>query len=648
MINVSNICLSFADKVIFKDISIFIKEKSRIGIVGINGSGKTTFLRSIRDEVYLDKGKIEINPKFSIAYLSQESVDMPDMNIIDFLMDVTGVTAVQKRMNELEKKFANMDHESIEYKQSLREYEDETHKFDILEGYSFDSKIKRVLKGLGFKQSDFDKKCTEFSGGWKVRINLASVLLKNPDIMLLDEPTNHLDSDSMEWLESYLKDYHGTILTISHDRRFLDKTVKKIIEFDKGKLFTYSGNYSSYETEKKRRKEALKKEYNAQQNEIKRIKDFIERFRSKASKAPQVQSRIKMLEKFDVVELDRDNRKIKITFPQATKSGNEVLKLKSISKSYVSNQVFSDVNFTVYRSERLAVVGYNGAGKSTLFRLLSKVEEPTSGEIIHGLNVEPAYFSQENSENLSSDNTIIEEIMGCGSGETEARLRTILGTFLFSGNDVYKKVSVLSGGEKSRLALLKILLQKSNLLVLDEPTNHLDNITKDIFQKALLKYEGTIVIVSHDRYFLDKLVGRVFEIKDGAMEIFEGNYSYYIEKRKELDDQEKLNEVKIEEEKPSFKSKEQKKVEAAQRNAQYKETKVFKDKLLKVEKEIEDLELRKDEIEIALSTQEFSDMNRTVELSREIGEIEKNLAYKMMEWEEVHSKLDEIENSGQW
>ncbi|MCK4980678.1 MAG: ATP-binding cassette domain-containing protein, partial [Candidatus Delongbacteria bacterium] len=375
----------------------------------------------------------------------------------------------------------------------------------------------------------------------------------------------------------------------------------------------------------------------------KRIKDFIERFRSKASKAPQVQSRIKMLEKFDIIELDRENRKIKINFPQATKSGNEVLKLKDISKSYGSNQVFSKVDFTVYRSERLAVVGYNGAGKSTLFRLLSKVETPSSGEIIHGLNVEPAYFSQENSENLSGDKTIFEEILDCGSGETEARLRTILGTFLFSGNDIFKKVSVLSGGEKSRLALLKILLQKSNLLVLDEPTNHLDNITKDIFQKALLKYEGTIVIVSHDRYFLDKLVGRIFEIKDGELNTFEGNYSYYIEKRKALEELAKLNEVKVEEVKPSFKSKEQKKLEAEKRNVQYRETRVFKDKLLIVEREIEELELRKGEIEVILSSQEYSEMQRAVELSKEIGTIETELSYKLMEWEDLHSRLEEIE-----
>ncbi|MBN2789558.1 MAG: ATP-binding cassette domain-containing protein [Candidatus Delongbacteria bacterium] len=645
MINVSNISLSFADKVIFKDVNIFIKEKSRIGIVGINGSGKTTFLRSILDEVYLDKGKIEINPKFSIAYLSQESVDMPDVNIIVFLRDVTGVSVVEKRMKELEKQFAYMDHESQEYNQALKEYEDETHKFDVLEGYSFDHLAKRVLKGLGFKESDFEKKCTEFSGGWKVRINLASVLLQKPDIMLLDEPTNHLDSESMEWLENYLKDYQGTILTISHDRRFLDKTVKKIIEFDKGKLYTYSGNYSSYEKEKQRRKEALLKEYEAQQSEIKRIREFIERFRSKASKAPQVQSRIKMLEKFDLIELERDNRKIKISFPETTKSGNEVLKLKNISKSYGSNQVFSNVNFTVFRGDRSAVVGHNGAGKSTLFRLLSRVEKPTSGELIHGLNVEPAYFSQENSENLSSENTVFEEVINCGSGETEARLRTILGTFLFSGNDVFKSVSVLSGGEKSRLALLKILLQKSNLLILDEPTNHLDNITKDIFQQALLKYDGTIIIVSHDRYFLDKLVEKVYEIKDGKLNIFEGNYSYYIDKRAELEDLEKSNVEEEEPESTGYKSKDQKRIEAEKRNAQYKETKVYKDKLSKVEKEIEKLELRKTEIEGILSSQEYTEMERTIELSKEIGQIEVDLSYKMMEWEDLNEKLDAIENS---
>ena len=472
---------------------------------------------------------------------------------------------------------------------------------------------------------------------------MAVVLSKRADILLLDEPTNHLDAESMEWLESYLKDYQGAIITVSHDRRFLDKMVSKILELKRGKFELYSGNYSFYLKEKDRRLEALKKEYEAQQGEIKRIQDFIDRFRSKASKAPQVQSRIKMLEKFDVIELDNESKKIKIKFPETVKSGNEVIRADNLAKSYGELNVFSGVNFTVYRSEKIAVVGKNGAGKSTLFKILAGETELSGGSFSFGLNVSPAYFSQESAENLNTENNIWEEIRACAAAETDQRLRSMLGAFLFSGNDIYKPISVLSGGEKSRLALLKILLSKSNLLILDEPTNHLDAATKNLFQHALLTYEGTIVIVSHDRFFLDELATKVFEIRDGALKVIEGNYSYYIEKR----DQAQAEETKSGSEAPaqvntaSFKTKEQKRAEAELRNKLHKETKYYREKLERSEAEIESLEERKSQIEALLSSGCNSDPDRITELSREIGEIEVILAYKMNEWTELNEKLEE-------
>jgi ATP-binding cassette, subfamily F, member 3 len=642
VINISDMSLKFADKVIFDSISLFIRDTERIGIVGDNGTGKTTFLRTLMNDVYLDKGNIDIRSGKTLAYLSQEATELPPVTVLEFMRNSAGITGLEKKVKETEKLISECGHQSPEYEQILKQYENIIHEFEAVNGYAFDHEAKRILAGLGFKDDDFNRSCTEFSGGWKIRINLAVVLSKNADILLLDEPTNHLDSESMEWLESYLKDHQGAILTVSHDRRFLDKMVNKIIELKKGRFEIYSGNYSFYTKEKERRLDALKKEYEAQQGEIKRIQDFIDRFRSKASKAPQVQSRIKMLEKFDVIELESESKKIKIKFPDTVKSGNEVIRAKNLAKSYGDLKVFEDVSFTVYRGEKIAVVGKNGAGKSTLFKILAGETAATKGSVEFGLNVAPAYFSQESTENLSMEKTIWEEIQACGSSETDQRLRSMLGAFLFSGNDAFKPVSVLSGGERSRLALLKILLSKSNLLILDEPTNHLDASTKSLFQQALLGYEGTIIIVSHDRYFLDELAGRVFEISGGALKIIEGNYSYYIEKRNQADNITAMAQAQEKEEnKTAFKSKDQKRAEAEKRNQIHKETKYFKEKLEQAESEIQRMEERKSEIEALLSAGTEQDYNITLGLSREIGELEVQLAYKMDEWTDLNEKLEE-------
>ena len=556
MIYLKNIALAFGDKTIFADLSWHITERSRIGLVGDNGAGKTTLLRAILGRVELDGGAIEITDRRnrSLAYLPQDLEELPDVPLMDYLRDRCGIAALEKTLRVCEGQIAaavcclpgaaagatgetesqEEDETTASYRRLLKDYETALALFNARDGYSFEARAGQILKGFGFREADHHRNCGEFSGGWKMRILLAVILLSRPDIMLLDEPTNHLDTESMEWLESYLKDYPGTLITVAHDRFFLDKMATTIAEIGRGRLIIYKGNYSWYLREKERRRAALEKERHLQHREIKRTEAFIERFRYKATKAKQVQSRLRLLEKFSPLEAGESEQAVRIKFPAGTKSGKEVVAIRNLGKKYGGVPVFSEVGFTLHRGERVALVGVNGAGKSTLSRLLGGVEAPSAGEIRYGLNVQMAFFSQESAENLRYDRTVWEEALDVPSSSHDQERRNLLGAFLFSGDDIHKPVSVLSGGEKSRLALLKILLRKTNLLILDEPTNHLDLKTKDIFQSALLAYPGTVVLVSHDRYFLDRLVNRVFEIRDGACREYLGNYSDFVEKRQSL------------------------------------------------------------------------------------------------------------------
>ena len=642
MINIKQICLGFADKVIFDNLSYFIPEKRRVGIVGDNGVGKTTLLRVLKGEQYLDGGEIELPSNRSMAFLDQESTDLPDENIISFIKSRLNITALEKELKLAEENLSGCDPESREYETALEKYTEVTHRFEHIEGYSFDSRTKRVLNGLGFKESDFSRNCTEFSGGWKIRISLALVLLSNADIMLLDEPTNHLDTESMEWLENYLKNYEGTIVTVSHDRRFLDKIVTEIVEISFGEADTYKGNYSYYLKEKERRADDLLKQLKDQEREIKQLEDFIERFRYKASHAKQAQSKIKQLAKIERVKLFKNSKTVSIHFPEYIKSGNDVLKVKNLSKAYDDNTVLNSIGFEVNRGERIALVGKNGAGKSTLSRLISKTEDFDGGEITYGVNVKSAYFSQESTENLDLSSTVWEEILAVDSHFIETERRNMLGSFLFTGNDIYKKVSVLSGGEKSRLALLKILLEKSNLLILDEPTNHLDNKTKDLFQKALLDYSGTIVIVSHDRYFLDDLIGRVLEIKNSSVTDYPGNYSYFIEKRASLEEK-KDTPSSVSPEVKSVNNKEQRRI-AAQKRQQISKVKKDQEKLIAdLESKISSYEDRKTEIEELLCDADtLKNSEKVVALNKELNKISSDLTDVYEEWEEASFRLEEI------
>ena len=483
-----------------------------------------------------------------------------------------------------------------------------------------------------------------------MRIMLAVILLSRPDIMLLDEPTNHLDTESLEWLESWLKDYPGTIVTIAHDRVFLDKIVTVIAELANRTITLYKGNYSYYLREKERRREALKKEMELQRAEIKRIKEFVERFRYKATKASQVQSRAEACWRSSTSSRRRESGKtVTIRFPESPRSGKEVLSVRRLAKSYGDLNVFHDVSFTLYRGEKAAVVGVNGAGKSTLSRILSGDEAPTAGEVATGLNVKMAFFSQESAQNLNYQRTIWEEVSAAGTRSNDQERRNLLGAFLFSGDDVYKEISVLSGGEKSRLALLKILLTDTNLLILDEPTNHLDIKTREIFQNALLSYQGTILIVSHDRYFLDCLVGRVFELRDGVCHEYRGNYSYFIEKRREEQTaglsapsrppvpaspvrtagrrtgpeaprlQERGTEAGRKPEERSRKTKEEKRQEAEERNRISRATSALKRELAATEERIALLEAKKKENEAILCEPEiYREPERIRQLNQEL------------------------------
>ena len=648
MIYLNNISLSFADRILFEGITWTITERSRIGLVGDNGTGKTTLLRAILGQVELDGGAISIpnRKNRTIGYLPQDLVELEPVGMMTYLKQKSGISAIEETIGSYEKQLSGTPQGTEAFAGLLRTYESAQALFQAKDGYAFEAKASQILKGFGFRDRDFAKNCADFSGGWKMRILLAVILLSKPDIMLLDEPINHLDTESLEWLESYLKDYSGTIIAIAHDRVFLDRIATQIAELSNRRINLYKGNYSHYLREKKRRVEALKKEMALQRAEIKRIREFVERFRYKATKASQVQSRLKMLERFELVREEATEKKVSIRFPEGPRSGREVLSARNLAKAYGDMPVFDRVELRIYRGDRIALVGINGAGKSTLTRILNGTETPTTGIVSYGLNVKMAFFSQESAQNLNYERTVWEEINALGTRGSDQERRNLLGAFLFSGDDIHKPIAVLSGGEKSRLALLKLLLQDANVLILDEPTNHLDLKTKDIFQEALLGYHGTILIVSHDRYFLDQLVNRVIEIREGRLYEYHGNYSYFIEKRRESLAQEPLPERNgsvepAQEEKSAYrKTREAKRLEAEERNRLSQMRQTFQRELTVLEEEISRLEARKFEGEALLCDPAVhKDHQKIKALNRELGEIAGRLEQLYAGWDDLIEQM---------
>ena len=606
MISIENISITFLEKILFDNLSWRIPKGSRIGLVGDNGTGKTTLFRAIIGLVQPDKGNITLPKNQQIGYLPQDLVEInSNTELIPYLKEKSGIAKLEHTLKICEEHLTSLSPESTKYQATLNRYEKISNLWEMRSGYIFSIQAKKVLKGLGFQEKDFTRRCTEFSGGWKMRIVLASILLSSPDIVLLDEPTNHLDTESLEWLEGWLLNFSGTIIVISHDRYFMDKLMTQIAELAHQKLTIYQGNFSYYLKEKVKRQDLLQKQAKNQQTKIAKTEAFIERFRYKNTKAAQVQSRIKMLQKMQTIKIDRPVKKVAIRFPKCPRSGNKVVEVENLGKVYEGNLVFSNLNFTLHRGEKVALVGINGAGKSTLSRLISEREKPTTGTVHAGHKVNLAFFSQESSQNLNYLHSIWQEISTTSSSITTSERRSLLGAFLFPGEDIYKSINILSGGEKSRLALVKILMQESNFLILDEPTNHLDMATKELFQQALLKYSGTILIVSHDRFFLDNLISRVIEIRDGRIYDYPGNYSYFIEKRAQLlgeikDYPSSTKKAQTSKPKPKTLDKLKKQKEAKQRNRIYRQNKDILDKLKPVEEKIKILKENKANIEAQL------------------------------------------------
>ncbi len=643
MIQIKDLNLTFAGgRKIFSHLSWQIDTGVRVGLVGPNGIGKTTLLRSVVGQVSADTGEILISPaSATVGYLPQDLAELPDVTLMNYLKDKTGIADAELALKKSEEAISSAC--SDDHARLLTLHDRAAEAYEKLGGYSFEALSKKALRGLGFHEGDDKKNCSEFSGGWKMRITLAGLLLSRPDILLLDEPTNHLDTESMEWLENWLSDYRGTLIAISHDRIFMDKTMKAIAELHAGGIRLYKGNFSDYLRASEEQKAQLEQAATRQREQIAKTKDFIERFRYKATKAAQVQSRIKMLEKTEIIQTESAAKHMSLRFPPSPPSGHIVLKLENLSKSYGDHRVFSQVSVTIERGQKIALVGVNGAGKSTLSRIISGRELPTEGTRELGYHVLPAFFSQESAENLNYDRTVWQEVYPLNADMTESQKRTLLGSFLFSGDDIYKKVDVLSGGEKSRLSLVKILMNPSNFLILDEPTNHLDIVTRELFQQALLAYDGTLLIVSHDRFFLNLLASRVWELRDGVLHDYAGNYSRFIQQREiSLQREAELSGAKNSPRKNT--DREKKRDEAQRRNEIYRKKKVYATELSKLENSVAELEDRKKATEEQLCLPEvLNDSKKVQEYMKNLSEIETALEKSTARWEELMEIIEKIE-----
>jgi ATP-binding cassette subfamily F protein 3 len=529
MIQLSSAGKRFGPKLLFEKLDWLITAHDRVGLVGGNGTGKSTLLKILGGMESLDEGSVTCAKNTSFGYLPQDGLRLEGRTVFDECMSVfSDLQAMEKEMQDLAHRMGELDTASSQYQQVADRYHDISSHFRVHDGYALDAQVGAVLDGLGFRKEDWSRYTEEFSGGWQMRIALAKLLLAKPNLLLLDEPTNHLDLETRNWLEEYLLQYPHAYVLISHDRYFLDVTVDRIIEIWNKRVNFYSGNYEKYLSQKQERRDSLVAAYKNQRERIEQLEAFINRFRYQATKAKQVQSRIKELEKIDRIEIPPEEKTIHFSFPQPNPSGRTVVECTTVAKSYGAKQVFHDVNFTIPRGDRVALVGVNGAGKSTLIKLLAGIEPLSAGSLKLGHNVEPDYFAQDQYRELDPARRILDDLSAVAPHKTNTELRGLLGCFLFSEDEAFKPIGVLSGGERNRYALARLLLHPSNFLLLDEPTNHLDMRAKDVLLEALEKYNGTVVFVSHDRYFIDKLATRVFEIGGGHVEVFPGNYEDYL------------------------------------------------------------------------------------------------------------------------
>jgi len=646
MIDLSGISLQFGGDYLFKDVSFKINSGDKAALVGANGSGKTSLLKLLSENLQPEKGIIIKQKRTSIGYLPQDNVVHSGKTLIEEASSaLSDITILREKEQELTEALS-IEMVSEEDRNDIINNLGEVHqRLEELESYSVNSKVEKILVGLGFEENDFTKLTNEFSGGWQMRIALAKLLISQNDLLLLDEPTNHLDLDSLEWLIDFLKNYRGALIIVSHDKHFTTETTSKTYEIYNRKFSVYNGDYNSFLKFKEERDQQLIHQNEIQQKKIKETKKFIERFRYKNTKAKQVQSRIKQLQKLKSIELPQDESNIKLNFPEPPKSGKVNIELFSIKKSYDSNVIFQDLNLQVNRDEKIAFVGSNGAGKTTLAKIIAGVIDFDSGERNLGYNTSISYYAQDVADNLQKELELLETVEGIAENKSVGQLRSILGAFLFNGDDVFKKVSVLSGGEKSRLALAKILLTKSNFIILDEPTNHLDISSKKVLQQALINFKGSLILVSHDVDFLQPIVNKVIEVRKNDIKVFNGGIDYYLFKKKEFN-KSKAAESNENNGEFVFNKKQQKRVEAERRQARYNATKDIIKKLALIENEIDSLEIKEKQLENSLADPAiYKNSQQLVQVQNDFNNVKSKLTENLSVWENLNHELQKIESN---
>ncbi|MBR4996217.1 MAG: ABC-F family ATP-binding cassette domain-containing protein [Alistipes sp.] len=641
MISLDNLTVSYGGWTLFDGISFLINEKDRIGLVGRNGAGKTTLLRIITGEQQPTEGAVTLNGECTIGYLPQQ-MKVADTTTLKAETEKAfdEVLRLEAKIESLTNQIAERtDYESEEYSTLIHKLNEAQDRYHILGGNTREADIEKTLLGLGFKREDFTRATSEFSGGWRMRIELAKLLLRRPSIFLLDEPTNHLDIESIQWLEEYLKNYNGAVLLISHDRAFLDNVTTRTVELSMGHIYDYKVPYSKFVELRAERREQQMAAYENQQRMIEKTEEFIEKFRYKPTKSNQVQSRIKQLERLERIEVEEEDlARLNIKFPPAPRSGQIVAEIKEVGKAFGQKRIFSDATFTIERGQKIALVGRNGEGKTTMARMIIGELESTEGTIRIGANVNTGYFAQNQDDLMDGEFTVFDTLDRVAVGDIRTRLRDILGAFLFRGEDIDKKVKVLSGGERSRLAMARLMLEPYNLLILDEPTNHMDMRSKDILKRALQQYDGTVILVSHDRDFLDGLVDRIYEFRDGGVKEYLGGIYYFLEKRK----LESLQEIERKDIPTATTTKDN-----SSGKLSYEQKKEQEKLLRKLRKNIETIEgeLAEVELSIAAYDEKFATATEYNEADyAAYNDLKAKYDHLMHEWEKASYELEITEN----
>ena len=640
ILNATNISKSFGSNEIIKDATFLVNEHEKVAIVGVNGAGKTTLLKILTGEESADSGSITLAKDAKLGYLRQINNVDSALSIIDELYTVIEpILNMEKRMSQMQEDMKHLTGSELE--ELYSSYTALTHSYELMDGYAAKSRVVGILKGLGFEEIDFDRKINTLSGGQKTRVFLAKLLLEEPDIILLDEPTNHLDLRSIEWLESYLLNYKGAVIIVSHDRYFLDKIVSKVIDIENGNVQMYLGNYTDFSNKKQMLLDAKMKEYLNQQQEIKHQEAVITKLKqfNREKSIKRAESRQKQLEKIERVEAPQTySENMRLSLDISKESGKDVLTVHNLSKSFDHKKLFWDINFEIKRGERVAIIGDNGTGKTTLLKIINGLLEPDTGEVIYGSNVSVAYYDQEH-QVLHMDKTLFDELSDTYPEMTNTQIRNILAAFLFTGEDVYKKIADLSGGERGRVSLVKLMLSKANFLLLDEPTNHLDIVSKDVLENALNNFPGTVCYVSHDRYFINKTATRILDLTENRLLNYIGNYDYYIEKREAVEEAANLTNTE-QAEKPADVSESKK--EWIDNKTVQAQKKKLKNALNKCEKEISEIEDKLQSIDEDFANPEnASNVGKLMELQKQKETLEKRLDKLMEDWEELTLQMEE-------